>query len=635
MHVSVADRFSTADAIELYGLDAWGNGYLAISDEGNLLVTPTRETQRAIDVSAVVKLLAQRGIGTPLLLRFPQLLQAQVEELAGSFQRAIAEYGYGGSFQPVFPMKVNQQRTAVEGLLASGARFGLGLEVGSRPELLGAAALSASPGATVICNGFKDREYLAAAALVSRLGRQVVVVIEKPFELDQILELAATGLVPPLIGFRIRLQARGAGLWEKSGGFASKFGLSTRQLLHAVDRLSQAGLSDRVALLHFHIGSQIPEIRKIKNAVREGGRIYAKLCKMGVPLRFLDVGGGLGIDYDGSKTSSDASVNYTVQEYANDVVFGVSDVCAEEGVAPPTILCESGRMLVAYHSMLVTDVRGSISGLDGELPKLTGKEPQVVRELAEVDRQINVKNYREFYHDALEYRDQMYSMFNLGMIDLEARAKAESLFWTIAHKTLRHSRSAKVMAEEFVELESRLHDKYICNFSVFQSLPDHWALDQLFPVVPIHRLNERPTRRASLVDITCDSDGEVDKFVHGKRIKGALEVHDLVAGRPYHLAFLLVGAYQDTMGDLHNLFGRVHEAEVLLEADGGIALRNVRRGELAGQALAYFGFEEKELVSRVGVSLDERVKAGQMETAEAATLLDDYKKGLRRYTYLG
>ncbi len=636
MNVSVADRFTTADAVELYGLDAWGNGYLAISDEGNLLVTPTREPARAIDVSAVLKLLSQRGIGTPLLLRFPQLLQGQVEELAGSFSRAIAEYGYGGSFQPVFPLKVNQQRTAVEGLLASGARFGLGLEVGSRPELLGAAALAASPGAIVVCNGFKDREYLSAAAMVARLGRQVVVVIEKPFELEAILELAASGRVPPLIGFRIRLQARGAGLWEKSGGYASKFGLSTRQLLQAVERLSQAGLRDHVALLHFHIGSQIPEIRKIKNAVREGGRIYAKLCKLGVPLRFLDVGGGLGIDYDGSKTSSDASVNYTVQEYANDVVFGIGEVCAEESVAPPTILCESGRMLVAYHSMLVTDVRGAISsGQDGELPKLGAKEPQVVRELGEVERHINVKNHREFYHDALEYRDQMYSMFNLGMIDLEGRAKAESLFWAIAHKTLRYSRSAKVMAEEFAELESRLHDKYICNFSVFQSLPDHWALDQLFPVVPIHRLNERPTRRASLVDITCDSDGEVDKFVDGRRIKGALEVHELTAGRPYHLAFLLVGAYQDTMGDLHNLFGRVHEAEVLLEPDGGIVLRNVRRGELAGQALAYFGFEEKVLVARVGASLEERVTAGEMDGAEAASLLEDYRKGLRRYTYLG
>ncbi len=634
MDVSATDHYTRENAAELYGLDAWGNGYLAIGESGNLLVTPTREAGRAIDVHRVVQSLAERGIGTPVLLRFPQLLEAQIGDLSGAFARAIEEYRFAGAFLPVFPMKVNQQRRTVEALLESGAKYGLGLEVGSRPELLAAAAVGSSPGSLVICNGFKDEEYLSSSALAARLGKQVVVVVEKPFELDPILEMAHAGQPLPLIGFRIRLQARGAGMWEKSGGFASKFGLSTRQLLTAVGRLEAAGLREQVALLHFHIGSQIPEIRKVKNAVREGGRIYAKLLKLGVPLRYLDVGGGLGVDYDGSKTSSDASVNYTVQEYANDVVFGISEVCAEERVAPPTIVCESGRMLVAYHSMLVTDVRGAISGLDPAPLPSTGRESQVVKELAEVDRNINVKNYREFYHDALEYRDQMYSMFNLGMVELEDRAKGESLFWAIAHKTVRFSKSAKFIADEFVELESRLHDKYICNFSVFQSLPDHWALDQLFPVVPIHRLDERPTRRASLVDITCDSDGEVDKFVDRKRIKNALEVHELLAGRPYYLAFLLVGAYQDTMGDLHNLFGRVHEAEVLLDAAGEVELRNVRQGEQAGQALGYFGFDEGELVARVGAALQAKVEAKELRAKDAASLLEDYRRRFRHYTYL-
>jgi arginine decarboxylase len=461
-----------------------------------------------------------------------------------------------------------------------------------------------------------------------------VVVVEKPFELDAILDLASGGGPIPDIGFRIRLQARGSGLWEKSGGFTSKFGLTTRQLLLALERLSAAGLDRRVVLLHFHIGSQITEIRKVKNAVREGSRIYAKLRKLGVQIRYLDVGGGLGIDYDGSKTSSDASVNYTVQEYANDVVFGISEVCEEEHVPPPAIVCESGRWLSAYHSVLVTDVRASLSGVEPEMPALTGRESQVVAELAEVERTISVKNYREFYHDAIQYRDQMYSLFNLGMLGLEDRAKGESLFWAIAHKAVRYSKSAKHVGEEFLELELQLHDKYICNFSVFQSLPDHWALDQLFPVVPVHRLNEVPARRATLVDITCDSDGEVAKFVDLREIKEALEVHDLVAGEPYYLAFVLVGAYQDTMGDLHNLFGRVHEAEVVLDSRGKPMIRDVRRGEEAGEALRYFGFHEEELVSSIDAGLRDRVNTGQLDAQQASDLVEDYRKRLRRYTYL-
>ncbi len=415
---------------------------------------------------------------------------------------------------------------------------------------------------------------------------------------------------------------------------ASKFGLTTLQLLRSLDRLAEAGLSEKVVLLHFHIGSQITEIRKIKNAVREAGRIYAKLRKPGVEIRYLDVGGGLGIDYDGSRTSSDASVNYSVQEYANDVVFGLCEVCEQEEVAPPTIVSESGRMMVAYHSILVTDVRGVISGPDPHPPELSGDEPQVVQDLAEVERTITVKNYREFYHDALEYRDQMYSLFNLGMLELEDRAKAECLFWSIAAKTVRYSKSAKFVAEEFVELESKLHDKYICNFSVFQSLPDHWALDQLFPVVPIHRLNERPTVRATLVDITCDSDGEVEKFVDRRTIKGALELHELTKGRPYYLAFLLIGAYQDTMGDMHNLFGRVHEAEVLVNGDGGHTIRDVRRGDPAAETLSAFGFLPDELAGEIEAGLARRVERGLVDRDEARRLLADYRERLQHYTYL-
>jgi arginine decarboxylase len=634
MNVSVTDRFTVDDAVEIYGLEHWGNGYLSIREDGHLLVTPDRDPRRGIDILAVVERLIRRGFKTPVLLRFPQLLEGQVRRLHSSFQRAIDEYGYSGTYHPVFPIKVNQQRAVVEALLDGGWKHGIGLEAGSRPELMAAAALNTPPHSLIICNGFKDSDYLSSAALATRLGKRVVVVIEKPFEVDQILEMAAVHDVVPMLGFRLRLQARGSGLWEKSGGVASKFGLTTLQLLRSLEKLSQAGLGPKVTLLHFHIGSQITEIRKIKTAVQEAGRIYTKVRKMGVDITHLDVGGGLGVDYDGSKTSSDASLNYNVQEYANDVVFGISEVCEQEGIPAPTLISESGRMLTAYHSMLVSDVRGAISGLDPHPLDLTGEEPQVVQDMAEVNNNISVKNYREFYHDAIEYRDQMYSLFNLGMLGLEDRAKTEGLFWAIAKKAVCHSKSAKFVAEEFIELESKLHDKYICNFSVFQSLPDHWALDHLFPIMPIHRLHEPPRRKATLVDITCDSDGDVDKFVDLKDIKEALEVHELRPGEAYYLGFLLIGGYQDTIGDMHNLFGRVHEAEVVMNPEGEAEIGSVQRGDSAADSLSCYGYHRDELVARIDNGLRDRVAKGQLGEEDAHRLLKDYRERLEHYTYL-
>ncbi len=633
MNVSVTDRFKVEHAAELYGLEGWGYGYFAIRPNGHLAVTPHLGSDRGIDLHEIVCRLKEQGIPTPVLLRFPQVVISQVERLTGAFRAAIDEYGYPNGYAPVFPIKVNQQRSVVEALLRGGRSFGMGLEVGSRPELLVAAALPLTDDALIVCNGFKDKEYLASAALATRLGRRVVVVIEKPFEIDAVLDMARQEERVPLIGFRLRLQARGSGLWEKSGGVASKFGLTTRQLLACLARLRDAGLEERVALLHFHIGSQITEIRKIKNAVQEAARIYTKMREIGVDIRYLDVGGGLGIDYDGSGTSSDASVNYSVQEYANDIVFGLKEVCDQDDVEPPTILSESGRMLVAHHSVLVADVRGSIAGVDPTLIPLDGDESQVVQDLAEVERMINVKNYREFYHDAIDYRDQMYQLFNLGMLRLDEKAKAESLFWSVADKAVRYSKTAKFTAEEFLDLESRLHDKYICNLSVFQSLPDHWALDQLFPVMPIHRLDESPTRRASLVDITCDSDGAIDKFVDRNEIKDSLEVHELIPDEPYYLAFMLLGAYQDTMGDLHHLFGRVHEVEVVL-GDEGHEVRRVARGEPASDVVRWFGYKAEELVEGIQKSLDEGVAMSRIAAEEAPALLEDYRARLAHYTYL-
>jgi arginine decarboxylase len=632
--MSATDRFTIGDAIELYGLDAWGDGYLQVGDDGHLLVSPSRDRRHAIDVLEVVQDAVKRGAKTPLLLRFPQLLEAQIAKLHGSFQRAIEEFRYTERYLPVFPVKVNQHRPVVEALLSYGRKRNMGLEVGSRPELLAATALETPRDALIVCNGFKDPDYMSSSVLAARLGKKVVVVIEKPIEVDQYLEAVSEGDVEPLVGFRVKLQARGSGLWDKSGGFASKFGLTTLQLLQALEKLSDAGLKGQAALLHFHIGSQITEIRKIKNAVNEAARIYAKIRRQGFDIRYLDVGGGLGVDYDGSKTSSDASVNYTVQEYANDVVFGVQEVCEDEDVPCPIIVSESGRMLVAYHSLIITDVRGVISAVVPEPLALTGRESQVVQDLAEVARNISVKNYREFYHDAIEYRDQMFSLFKLGMLELSDRAKAETLFWQIAQKAVRYSKTAKVVGEEFADLETLLHDKYICNFSVFQSLPDHWALDQLFPVVPIHRLDEEPTRKARLVDITCDSDGEIEKFVDLKDIKDALEVHEVRSGEPYYLAFALSGAYQDTMGDLHNLFGSVNEVDVVLTSDGKAVIRSVRRGDRARDTLKCYGYAEDDLVSSLRDALQERVGRGGLSEVEAAGFLEDYRQRLGHYTYL-
>ncbi|MFQ5768151.1 MAG: biosynthetic arginine decarboxylase [Acidobacteriota bacterium] len=626
-------HFSGEMAADLYGLSRWGKGYLAIGRDGHLRVTPGKDPSRFIDVPGMVEELGRRGYKTPLLLRFPQLLGAQIQALGGAFQSAIQETGYPESFHPVFPLKVNQQRGVVEPLLQAGWKHRLGLEVGSLAELLAAMVLSAAPGSLTVCNGYKDSGYLAAAAMAAKLGRSVIVVLEKPFEVDQYLELAQREEPPPL-GFRIRLQSRGSGLWEKSGGPASKFGLSTSELLEALDRLGRAGLDGRIVMLHFHIGSQLTEIRKIKQAVREGARVHAKVVKRGIALKYLDVGGGLGVDYDGSRTSSDASMNYTIQEYANNVIYSVQEVCEQEAVPPPRIICESGRMLTAYHSMLVTDVRGVIPGFGGGTVPVSNPSHQVIKDLAAVAREINVKNYREYYHDALEYRDQMHSLFDLGIISLEDRARGEELFWNVARQTVRYARTARFMAEEFRELVGKLHEKYICNFSVFQSVPDHWALDALFPIMPIHRLDEEPSRKASLVDITCDSDGAVEKFVDLKDIKAALDLHPPRPGEPYWIAILLIGAYQDTMGDLHNLFGRAHVADLLLDPRGESVIRELKAGDTTGDSLGQFGFSEPFLMDRLNSVLRERVNRELISRQEADDLMAAYRNHLEAYTYL-
>ncbi|MBI3450528.1 MAG: biosynthetic arginine decarboxylase [Acidobacteria bacterium] len=629
-----AEKFSIEDAMSLYGMDSWGAGYFRISEEGHLEVAPDGDDSRKVDVPEVVESLMKRGLTPPLLLRFPQLLESQVRNLCSAFRKAIAEYGYSAQYRPVFPIKVNQQRAVVSELLEAGWKYGLGLEAGSKPELLAALALETPPESLLICNGFKDNTYLAMASLARRLGKSVFVVVEKPYELEALANLALDKGARPYIGIRVRLHARGSGKWEKSGGHTSKFGLSTGQLLEGIAFLKKNRMLDSLKMFHFHIGSQITEIRKLKNAFKEAARIYAKARKMGVDVEYLNVGGGLGIDYDGSRTSSDASVNYSMQEYANDVVYTIKDVCENESVPEPHIVSESGRAMVAYHSLLIVDVRAEIGGGTGVKVKPGPRDPQVVSELLDILRTISAKNYREFYHDAVEHRDEMVSLFNLGLLSLEERAKGEAAFWEIAARGVRYSKSQKFMADEFVELEKQLVEKVVCNFSVFQSIPDHWALDQLFPVVPIQRLREKPDHRVTLVDITCDSDGEIDKFVDLKDIKEALEIHRLNGTEPYYLALLLVGAYQDTMGDLHNLFGSANEAHVVVDDEGRVHLKRTRRGNSVRETLAAFGYDPKDLAAKLQSTLEEQMKRGGLTPAEARQLLSEYRGQFDAYTYL-
>ena len=502
------EKFKIEDAMNIYGIDAWGVKYFSVSEEGFLNVHPTAEPSQPVDVFKTVQELQKTRIQTPVILRFPQILASRVNGLCTAFADAISEFNYKNTYHPVFPIKVNQQEGVVDALLEAGFKYNLGIEVGSKPELVAALGKATPTDSLTICNGFKDQTYFELASLGMSMGKNVVVVIEKAFELKELLKLKESGKEIPGIGFRIKLHSKGSGLWEKSGGHASKFGLSPVQIIDSVRWLETNGMLQHLKLLHFHIGSQIPEIRKIKGAIKEAARIYAKVKKMGCNIEFLDVGGGLGVDYDGSGTSSDASVNYTLKEYANDVVYTIAEVCDNERVSHPKIVSESGRALVTHHAMLVVDVRDQVKEADEnyKVPFKT-RETQVVEEMNYIFKNISVKNYREFYHDSVERREELYSLFNLGMIDMEDLAKGEWLYWSVAKKTVKYSKSAKFVSDEFVELEQKLFQKIVCNFSVFQSIPDHWALDQLFPIVPIHRLNEKPQNMATLVDITCDSDG--------------------------------------------------------------------------------------------------------------------------------
>ncbi|MDJ0974611.1 MAG: biosynthetic arginine decarboxylase [Planctomycetota bacterium] len=625
--------FGTRDAKQLYGIDAWGNDYFDVNAKGHLTVHPLRDA-RSVDVHDLLGRLKRRKVRFPFVLRFPQMLGARVNEIFDAFDHAIREFGYPQAYRGVFPIKVNQLEPVVADLVRAGRDRGMGLEAGSKAELTVALQHDIASDSLIVCNGYKDEAYVRLALRGRTLGRNVVLIAEKPQEIDLIASVAERMGIEPRIGVRIRLRTRGSGKWERSSGPSAKFGFTTQELLDAIDTLKRYDMLDALCMIHFHAGSQITQIKRIKNAVKEGARIYAKMQAEGCHLEYLNVGGGLGVDYDGSHSSYEASMNYSVQEYANDVVYAVQEICDAENVPPPTLVSESGRALVAYHSMLVCEVKSqNAETRNGKLIVPADAHESVV-ELFEIWKGMTRKNHREYLHDAEEMRDEILDSFQLGYLSLRDRALTERLMRRIGNQALKYAKAERFVPEEFEQLERRLVTKYIANFSVFQSIPDSWALDQLFPVVPIHRLDERPTVEATLCDVTCDSDGEIDRFVDLRDVKDSLPLHELDDGESYYVAVLMIGAYQDVLGDYHNLFGRVDEAHVVLTKSGQPRVIHASRGDEAQDVLRLFGHDPDAMVEALREHVDDEVKARRMSRANARRALAEYKAALADYTYL-
>ncbi|MCW5959005.1 MAG: biosynthetic arginine decarboxylase [Pyrinomonadaceae bacterium] len=627
--------------IETYGIDNWGANYFGVNKKGNLIVRSPEGDNLSADVKEIIDDLQRRGISTPILLRFPQLLFGQVRKLHKAFRNSMKEFGYEGGHMCVYPMKVNQNRAVVEEYLKEASRYDFGLEAGSKAELYGALAMDQTKDSLLILNGFKDRDFLRLAFVGAQAGKNIVIVIEKLSELENTLaivdELTAqnSDAKLPMLGVRVKLYSKGSGKWEKSGGEAAKFGLTTTEILEVIRRLHEAGRTDMLRLLHLHIGSQLTDIKRIKNAMKEAARTYAKIKQLNIPIDYLDVGGGMAVDYDGSRTSYESSANYNAQEFANDVIYVIKSVCDDENVPHPTIIQESGRFLTAYHAILVTNVQDEIETVVEDLTPMVVDEddPQVVKELYDLRESINGKNYREYYHDALEHREELFTMFILGLISLEDRGKGEVLFWDVCEQADKFAQQKKYVAEEFNDLRRLLCAKYLVNFSVFRSMPDNWALEQLFPIVPIHKLNKKLTEYATLCDITCDSDGIVDKFVDLHDEKPVLELHSLQKNEPYYLAIMLVGAYQEVMGNNHNLFGVPHEAHIHIGEDGYI-IKKVIPGATLGDTLKTVRFDEAQLHEQFRKIVLKQIKNDELSEKDGQKLIEYYEKKVNSYTYL-
>ncbi len=619
---------------QTYGVENWGAGYFDVSPSGHVTIRPVPENPAAADLLEITQhLIDQHGLATPIVLRFPQILEQQLNRLTTAYMSAIAEYEYKGLHFPVFPMKVNPRKEVVEAFLRHSPQLRVGLECGSKPELYAAIAQPQSPDTLLICNGFKDESFMRLASLAVQIGKKVVIVVEKLNELRMLLRVAEDTGVCPWIGLRAKLYSRGSGKWASSGGDSAKFGLTTSEIVRSLQLLNEANRAENLKLLHFHIGSQITDIKRVKNAMKEAARVYAKATKLGFSIDFLDIGGGLGVDYDGSKTRFESSMNYTLQEFANAVVYTVQGVCDDEEVPHPNLVTESGRMMTAYHSVLVVSIREEIETFADDEPEVTIDEddPQVISELKYLLDDINGKNYVEYYHDALEHKDDLHTEFNLGLISLEDRAKGEVLFWEICDRALKESGAARVRNEEFEDVEKVLAAKYLCNFSLFRSCPDSWAIGQLFPIVPLHRLTDPVTDFATLVDVTCDSDGKIDQFVDLRDVRETLELPEWRDGEAYYLGIFLVGAYQEVMGSHHNLFGIPDEALVEIDKDG-FHVRAAIRGSEIQDMVSFARYDVDVLASQFEKQLNEKARTGS--NLDVSSLLSEYKKFALGRTYL-
>jgi len=589
------------EARENYGIDQWGAGYFGINDQGNIVCHPTGEEHLAIELPKVMDECTKLGISSPLILRFPQIIDSQLERMHSAFSHAIGEYKYEAKHLGVFPFKVNQRREVIDHIVSFGERYSYGLEVGSKAELIAALSYKMADKALFICNGFKDREFVQMAFIATAMGKNTVLVIEGPDELELIIELSKEFKHIPQIGIRAKLYSKGSGKWEKSSGESSKFGLTTVEVIKCLEMISKAGLKHKLSMLHFHIGSQITEIKRIKNAIKEASRVYAKIVKMGFEPNLLNIGGGVGVDYDGSKTSFQSSANYSLQEFANDVVYVIGEVCKNEKVAAPNIITESGRVIVAYHSIVATDIREAQDVGAGESLAEMGIDFDIesshkcLTELNYIMDNINRKNYIEYYHDAIEYYEELFTLFNLGYIKLKERALGEELFHRICHRSLYYSSFGRHQLEEFQDLQRTMESKYLANFSMFQSIPDAWAIDQLFPVVPLSEHATKPSQKATIVDITCDSDGCLDRFVDSRDVKKLLDLHKPSNDEPYYLGFFLVGAYQESLATEHNLFGAINEAEIVIGIDGSWDITKTTNGDPISELLECRNYDMEEI----------------------------------------
>ncbi len=637
-----AQPWQIVDSLELYHLNAWGKGYFSINDAGHVVVRPDTQAGKEIDLYDVVEGLKARDLTTPVVVRFSGILAHRLRHLHAAFAQAIAENEYRNRYAAVFPIKVNQQRLVVEEVYRYGQEFGFGLEAGSKPELLAVMAMTENTSdRLIICNGFKDDSYIEAVTLATKLGRTIIPVVENFDELGLILKHAHAYGVRPRIGVRVKLFSEGSGRWRDSAGEKSKFGLFATEILELFNILKSHDMLDCLQLVHCHPGSQLQDIRRVKDAINELAHVYAELKLMGAGLQYIDVGGGLGVDYDGSGTNFSSSMNYTLNEYASDVVYRVANVCNARDIPHPMIISESGRAVAAYHSVLIFDALGS-SALDKfqvtghEVEEYRGEKelPAPVHDLSVAYRSVSERRLVECYHDALTAREQVLQMFNLGLLSLESRALAERLYWATCARIRDACRKLDRLPEELEDLEAILSDTYFCNFSVFQSLPDSWAIDQLFPIMPIHRLDERPTRTGVLADITCDSDGKIDRFVSLRDVKRNLELHELREGEKYYLGAFLVGAYQETLGDLHNLFGDTHVVHIRLHDEGGWWIEEIVKGDTANKVLEYMEYDVAELAPALSRDCERAIRDGRMSIAETQKLMRFYEAELDGYSYL-